>query len=176
MNCAACICATALWRRSAAESDRGDSQRRSGDRSLHCRRLADRRRIAGEVRNSIVDATSETAVAYSRHRCRRDTNRGGTVTIEIDHRRQSAHGGAQAGLELHFLCRARDRRHLDVAGALGEKQSGCVRFSYVPPGSLTPRRYRCQPDLEIASASTPRKKPPTDRFRRRKSTPSAPKC
>jgi len=29
------------------------------------------------------------------------------------------------------------------------RQSGCVRFSYVPPGSVTPRRYRCQPDYEI---------------------------
>ena len=27
------------------------------------------------------------------------------------------------------------------------RQSGCIRFSYVPPGSRTPRRYRCQPDL-----------------------------
>jgi hypothetical protein len=26
-------------------------------------------------------------------------------------------------------------------------QVGCVRFSYVEPGSRTPRRYRCQPDL-----------------------------
>lgn len=26
-------------------------------------------------------------------------------------------------------------------------QTGCVRFSYVRPGSTTPRRYRCQPDL-----------------------------
>jgi len=26
-------------------------------------------------------------------------------------------------------------------------QKGCVRFSYVPPQSRTPRRYRCQPDL-----------------------------
>lgn len=24
---------------------------------------------------------------------------------------------------------------------------GCMRFSYVPPGSRTPRRHRCQPDL-----------------------------
>ena len=31
-----------------------------------------------------------------------------------------------------------------------ERQQGCVRFSYVPPGSTTPRRYRCQPDLEAA--------------------------
>ena len=31
------------------------------------------------------------------------------------------------------------------------KQEGCVRFSYLPPGSLVPRRYRCQPDLEAAA-------------------------
>ncbi len=26
-------------------------------------------------------------------------------------------------------------------------QAGCLRFSYVPPGSVVPRRYRCQPEL-----------------------------
>ena len=31
------------------------------------------------------------------------------------------------------------------------RQTGCVRFSYVPAGSAVPRRYRCQPDLEIAA-------------------------
>lgn len=31
-------------------------------------------------------------------------------------------------------------------------QDGCVRFSYVPPGSRTPRRYRCQPDLAVEKA------------------------
>jgi hypothetical protein len=30
------------------------------------------------------------------------------------------------------------------------RQLGCLRFSYVPPGSRTPRRYRCQPDLRVA--------------------------
>ena len=29
------------------------------------------------------------------------------------------------------------------------RQVGCVRFSYLPPGSATPRRYRCQPDLAL---------------------------
>ncbi len=33
-----------------------------------------------------------------------------------------------------------------------ERHKGCVRFSYVPHGSKTPRRYRCQPDFEIAKA------------------------
>jgi hypothetical protein len=31
------------------------------------------------------------------------------------------------------------------------RQVGCVRFSYVPPASSVPRRYRCQPDLEVAT-------------------------
>jgi hypothetical protein len=32
------------------------------------------------------------------------------------------------------------------------RQTGCVRFSYVPDGSRTPRQYRCQPDLAINTA------------------------
>jgi hypothetical protein len=32
-----------------------------------------------------------------------------------------------------------------------QRQEGCVRFSFVPDGSVTPRRYQCQPDLEIAT-------------------------
>jgi hypothetical protein len=31
-------------------------------------------------------------------------------------------------------------------------QAGCVRYSFVPRGSRTPRRYRCQPDLGIKLA------------------------
>jgi hypothetical protein len=30
---------------------------------------------------------------------------------------------------------------------VGRRQQGCLRFSYVTPGSRTPRRYECQPDL-----------------------------
>jgi hypothetical protein len=33
-----------------------------------------------------------------------------------------------------------------------QRQEGCVRFSYVPLDSLTPRRYRCQPDLAVEKA------------------------
>lgn len=32
------------------------------------------------------------------------------------------------------------------------RQVGCVRFSYVPRGSRTPQRFRCQPDTAIAAA------------------------
>lgn len=31
--------------------------------------------------------------------------------------------------------------------SVARRQHGCIRFSYVTPGSRTPRRYRCQPDL-----------------------------
>jgi hypothetical protein len=30
---------------------------------------------------------------------------------------------------------------------VARRQVGCLRFSYLPPGSRTPRRFRCQPDL-----------------------------
>lgn len=30
------------------------------------------------------------------------------------------------------------------------QQQGCLRFSFVPTGSSTPRRYRCQPDLKLS--------------------------
>jgi hypothetical protein len=33
---------------------------------------------------------------------------------------------------------------------VSRRQVGCLRFSFVPDGSSTPRRFRCQPDLEIA--------------------------
>ena len=42
---------------------------------------------------------------------------------------------------------------LFVRPATAERlQAGCVRFSHVPAGSKTPRRYRCQPDLALREA------------------------
>jgi hypothetical protein len=35
-----------------------------------------------------------------------------------------------------------------------QRQQGCVRFCFVPDLSSTPRRYRCQPDLEISEETT----------------------
>jgi hypothetical protein len=34
---------------------------------------------------------------------------------------------------------------------VGRRQQGCMRFCFVPPGSRTPRRYHCQPDLVVAA-------------------------
>jgi hypothetical protein len=35
------------------------------------------------------------------------------------------------------------------------RQSGCVRFSHVPAGSQTPRRFQCQPDLALEDVTDP---------------------
>ncbi|MCD5341571.1 hypothetical protein LR392_04925 [Arthrobacter sp. AK04] len=35
---------------------------------------------------------------------------------------------------------------------VARRQLGCVRYTYLPPGSRTPRRYHCQPDAGIANA------------------------
>jgi len=35
---------------------------------------------------------------------------------------------------------------------VARRQRGCMRFCYVTPGSRTPRRYRCQPDLAEQAA------------------------
>ena len=34
--------------------------------------------------------------------------------------------------------------------SITRRQEGCVRYSYLPPKSVTPRRHRCQPDLVVA--------------------------
>lgn len=35
------------------------------------------------------------------------------------------------------------------------RQAGCVRFSHVPEGSQTPRRFQCQPDLALEDVTDP---------------------
>lgn len=35
------------------------------------------------------------------------------------------------------------------------RQTGCLRFSYAPSPSRTPRRYRCQPDLALEGVTDP---------------------
>jgi hypothetical protein len=39
----------------------------------------------------------------------------------------------------------------DAPVIVARSQSGCVRYSFVPEGSVVPQRYRCQPDLAIAA-------------------------
>jgi hypothetical protein len=45
---------------------------------------------------------------------------------------------------------------------VARRQRGCVRFCSVKPGSRTPRRYQCQPDLAIATLTQAKGSPLTD--------------
>jgi len=37
--------------------------------------------------------------------------------------------------------------------AVTRRQTGCLRYCVLPPGSVTPRRFRCQPDLALGHAA-----------------------
>ena len=68
--------------------------------------------------------------------------------------------GAAAHVSASTVIGGTDVRTLDASDALLDgpldvehHQAGCLRFSYAPPDTTGPRRYRCQPDLALASAS-----------------------
>ena len=103
------------------------------------------------IADSIVDAGSETGVAFSGIDSNRESA-GGALSIE-----NSTLVGKVHATELQlvsnsiFVAALAPGDSWSAPVRAEKKQSGCVRFSYVPPGALTPRRYRCQPDLEIAT-------------------------
>jgi hypothetical protein len=90
------------------------------------------------ITDSIVDATSHEReavgapgwpLAHARLTFRRSTVFGKVLTHAIDLAENSLFGG-----------------EVRVA----RRQIGCVRFCSLAPGSRTPRRYECQPDLVLA--------------------------
>ena len=108
-----------------------------------------------QIANSIVDAKGETNVAYcgtASVPAGQPEAAGGTVEIL-----NSTIVGKVRSVEFKLVANAIFVAALDTADLWPspvrseKKQQGCVRFSYLPPGSLTPRRYRCQPDFEIAT-------------------------
>ena len=86
------------------------------------------------ITNSIVDATGKHDLAYA------GTNgaesHGGALHVE-----NSTIIGSVRTVSMGLASNTIFLGQVDVA----RRQEGCVRFSYVPDGSLTPRRYNCQP-------------------------------
>lgn len=92
-----------------------------------------------QITDSIVDATSsdspaiaasaEAAIAHARLTVARSTVLGGVYAHAIE---------------------AADNSIFDGRVFVARRQPGCMRFCYVAPGSRTPRRYACQPDLALA--------------------------
>jgi hypothetical protein len=103
-----------------------------------------------KINNSIIDATDETGVAYAAL----DGEAPGGV-LEIVN-------STVIGKVHTRILQLASNTIFNAALLTGDSwtaplhsqqtQSGCVRFSYVPPGSIVPRRYRCQPDLAIEKA------------------------
>ncbi|MFE6690793.1 hypothetical protein ACFVFQ_30510 [Streptomyces sp. NPDC057743] len=87
------------------------------------------------LRDSILDATGTDRAALSAPDCRHA------------HAELSAHRTTVLGeVHVHAVRIAENSLFTGLVHA-ARRQVGCVRFSYLPPGSRTPRRYRCQPDL-----------------------------
>jgi hypothetical protein len=97
------------------------------------------------IRHSIVDANHDTAVAYADLD---DVSAGGTVSMVNSTVIGTVHVELlKLASNSIFLSRNAD----GSAPVRSERrQTGCVRFSWLPLEARVPRRYRCQPDLEIA--------------------------
>ena len=98
---------------------------------------------AVRVTSSLVDATDPTGVAYA---APDGAGPGGDLTIVAS----TVIGKVRARvlrLVSNSILAARLAEGDVWACPVGaeRRQDGCVRFSYVPPGSRTPRRYRCVP-------------------------------
>jgi len=91
--------------------------------------------ICVDISDSIVDATNTEGEAIGAPGCIVAHAR---LTIE----RSTVFGQVQA----HSIDLA-ENSIFDGKITVARSQHGCMRFCYVTPGSRTPKRYQCQPDL-----------------------------
>ncbi len=106
------------------------------------------------IKNSIVDALADDGLAYAGPA----DGRGGALTVVNSTLVGRVHARTlPLASNSIFLARLPDGApatppqhpvHVD------QRQAGCMRFSYVPPGSRTPRRHKCQP-AAAADAAQP---------------------
>lgn len=98
------------------------------------------------LRDSIVDATSDTRDAIQGY--------GGYAWATLQVVRCTVIGEVYA----HAMELAGNSIFTSTV-TIVRRQSGCVRFCHVPPGSRTPRRYHCQPPHEAAEEEVRRVRP-----------------
>jgi hypothetical protein len=102
------------------------------------------------ISDSIVDATDSADLAISS-----STPSIAYATLAIE--RSTIIGGVEA----HSIELA-ENSIFDGTVRVARRQKGCVRFSSVPQGSRTPRRYDCQPDAALAKLRAVKGSPLTD--------------
>ena len=91
--------------------------------------------LALEIRDSIVDATDTALTAVGDPHCT-------YAHVDLSIVRSTVIGLVC----VHSMVLAENTIFASSVN-VARRQRGCVRFCYVPPGSRTPRRYECQPDL-----------------------------
>jgi hypothetical protein len=97
------------------------------------------------ITNSIVDAMDETNVAFA---ATDNASAGGVPHIENSTLCGKVHTREiELATDTIFVAQLAKNDSWQAPIWSERRQEGCVRFSYVPPQSITPRRYRCQPDL-----------------------------
>jgi hypothetical protein len=114
--------------------------------------------------DSVVDASAQDEIAFCG---RAPAGGGGLLTVSTAADRQTGDGLAYGGHLTLEACTVLGKVHaerLDVSNSLllaalaevgdpwpapvwaARRQVGCIRFSFVPPGSRTPRRFHCAGD------------------------------
>ncbi|HYQ15776.1 MAG TPA: hypothetical protein VEQ58_08465, partial [Polyangiaceae bacterium] len=96
--------------------------------------------LAIEARDSIIDATGSDCDGPDCEAIGRLARGLAHVSLRVE--RCTVIGRVR----VHSIELAEDSLFTGTVTAL-RTQRGCVRYCYVPPGSRTPRRYQCQPDL-----------------------------
>lgn len=103
------------------------------------------------IADSIVDAGSPTSIAFANVN---GNGFGGSIRTDACTMVGKVWASATALLQnsiFHATLAMNDTWTAPVR--IRRRQEGCVRFCYVPPNSLTPPRYKCQP--EAGSTVTP---------------------
>jgi hypothetical protein len=104
--------------------------------------------------NSMVDATDVTGVAFA---ASDGASAGGELVIENSTLIGKLHTGLMLYASNSIFCASLSPTDTWNAPVLCERrQQGCIRFSYLPPGARTPRRYKCQP---VTTADSTRVRP-----------------
>lgn len=94
------------------------------------------------IADSIVDASGFEPDAI-----------GGTDASFANARLRAENVTVWGGVAVHAIELAEDSIFWGCV-RVARRQLGCVRFSFVPPESRTPRRFKCQPDMAIEAART----------------------
>jgi hypothetical protein len=103
--------------------------------------------VAVEMRDTICDAVSTAGTAPPSFAAA-NGSAGPPLTLE-----RVTLLGEVVARELPLASEVIFRRPITIE----RKQTGCIRFSYVPnfAGQTTPRRFRCQPDLALEGKTVP---------------------